>query len=173
MNWESQHRRGDILREVIRCADERRDGHLPMEVEGVAATFRDDLTLLGALLLRWHTRLAGRIEREIAEEPLDLDNAVTVAWLDTAADMPGIRAIIDQHVAHPTSVAMTDVLARASSKEHEMLALMSGRADSTGEAAVLVGRAIELGARASYVPRMVPEPAPPTLVQRLKAALAA
>ena len=33
---------------------------------------RGRLDLLSALALRWHTRLAGRFERELLQEPLDL-----------------------------------------------------------------------------------------------------
>jgi hypothetical protein len=61
MTWKSFHHRGVVLRAVIAEADARRDGYLPMQVEGVSETFGDELTLLGALTLRWHTRLAGRM----------------------------------------------------------------------------------------------------------------
>ena len=76
MTWKSFHRRGEILRTVIATADASRDGVLPMDVEGVAETFGDELRLLGALQLRWHTRLAGRIERELMHQPMDLEGAV-------------------------------------------------------------------------------------------------
>ena len=175
MTWKSHHRRGDVLRDVIRTADERLDGRLPLDVEGVAETFADDVTLLGALQLRWHTRLAGHIERQLSDQPLDLENAVAVAWLAAAEDMPGIRAIIDRHVAHPTSPEMARTTALATGKEHEMLALMAGRASGPGDAADRVGRSIELAARTSYVPgvRVLTTPAAPGLVQRLRAVLAA
>ena len=150
MTWTSHHRRGAVLREVIRTADTRLDGHLPLDVAGVAETFGDELTLLGTLQLRWHTRLAGHIERELAEQPLDLDDAVARAWLRAADDLPGIRAIIDHHVAHPTSAEMARTTALATGKEHEMLAVMAGRASAPGEAARRVGRAIEAAARASH-----------------------
>lgn len=174
MTWTSHHRRGDVLREVIRTADTRLDGRLPMDVDGVADTFADEATLLGALQLRWHTRLAGHIERELAEQPLDLGNAVVIAWLEAAAAMPGTRAIIDHHVAHPTSPEMARATAVATAKEHELLALMAGRASAPGEAAQRVGREIELAARASYVPGATPRCVPaPTLAQRIRAVLAA
>ena len=64
-------RRGEVLHAVIATADSRRDGALPLDVDGVADTFGDELALLGALQLRWHTRLAGRqdpaVERVGAE----------------------------------------------------------------------------------------------------------
>ena len=174
MTWKSHHRRGDVLREVIRTADERLDGRLPLDVEGVADTFGDELTLLGALQLRWHTRLAGHVERALADQPLDLEGAVALAWLGAAEDMPGTRAIIDHHVAHPTSPEMARATRIATGKEHELLALMAGRASAPGEAAQRVGREIEAAARASYVPGAAPRSAPaPSLVQRIRAVLAA
>lgn len=57
--------RGAILRNAITAANTRRDGELPLDVPGVTEAFEDDLALLGALQLRWHTRLAGHIEREL------------------------------------------------------------------------------------------------------------
>ena len=175
MTWTSHHRRADVLRDVIRAADDRLDGRLPLDVEGAADTFGDDLTLLGALTLRWHTRLAGHIERRLSDQPLDLESAVALAWLAAAEDMPGTRAIIDHHVAHPTSAEMARILSVTTAKEHEMLALMAGRASGPGAAAARVGRGIEAAARTSYVPGVRTRTAPeqPSLVQRLRAVLAA
>jgi hypothetical protein len=147
MTWKSHHRRADVLRDVIRTADERLDGLLPLDVDGVADTFDDELTLLGALQLRWHTRLAGHVERRLTDQPLDLEGAVALAWLDAAEDLPGIRAVLDHHVEHPTSPEMARVVSVATGKEHEMLALMAGRASAPGAAAQRVGRAIERRAR--------------------------
>ncbi|WP_435745584.1 hypothetical protein [Nocardioides sp. SYSU DS0663] len=153
MTWTSFHHRGDILRSVIRVADERRDGKLPMDVEGVAETFGDELSLIGALSLRWHTRLAGRIERELMHQPVDLEGAVVRAWQAVADELPGIRAILDHHVEHPTSPAMAEALAKATRKEHILLAIMAGRAsvhDSHGAAlAAATGARIEERARAA------------------------
>lgn len=175
MTWTSHHRRGEVLRTVITTADERRDGVLPMDATGVAETFRDELTLLGALQLRWHTRLAGNVEKQLADQPLDLENAVVLAWLATAEDMPGVRRILDRHHEAPTTDEMARALARASVKEHEMLAMMAGRASAPGDAAARVGRSIEASARASYVPRPGTHRAhrPQSFVQRLKAQLVA
>ena len=175
MTWTSHHRRADVLRDVIAVVDERLDGLVPLDVAGVAETFGDELSLLGALQLRWHTRLAGHVERRLADEPLDLEGAVALAWLAAAEDMPGIRAVLDHHAAHPTTPEMARVMGVATGKEHEMLALMAGRASAPGAAAQRVGREIEAGARASYVPgrRSRAHEAPTSLVGRLKAVLAA
>jgi len=176
MTWKSHHRRADVLREVVRTADERLDGLLPLDVDGVTDTFGDELTLLGALQLRWHTRLAGHVERHLADQPLDLEGAVALAWLDAAEDLPGIRAVLDHYANHPSGPEMARAVAVATGKEHEMLALMAGRASAPGAAAQRVGRSIELDARTSYVPgrrRARPGDAAPSLVRRLKAVLAA
>ena len=76
MTWKAFHNRGETLRSVIATAAIRRDGVLPMDIEGVAETFADELDLIGALQLKWHTRLAGQVERIMGGQPLDLDAAV-------------------------------------------------------------------------------------------------
>ena len=128
MTWKSFHPRGEVLRTVIAEADARRDGHLPMHVEGVAETFRDELTLLGALTLRWHTRLAGRIERELADPADGPRGAVIDAWHATADELPGVLAILDHHRAEPVDDAMATAMATSTAKEHVLLAVMAGPA---------------------------------------------
>src|SRR3954454_14050491 len=127
MTWTSFHRRGEVLRNVIASANRRCDGHLPLELPVVAETFGDELTLLGALQLRWHPRLAGRIERELLAEPLDLEDAVVAAWHATADELPGVRAILDREQAAPRPPASSAAMAKAAAKEHVLLAMMAGR----------------------------------------------
>ena len=175
MTWKSFPRRGEILRDVITTANERRDGNLPMDVEGVADTFGDELTLLGALQLRWHTRLAGRIERELMAQPMDLGRAVVAAWHATADELPGVLAIVDHHRAAPRDEAMAEMMAKATAKERVLLAMMAGRVSAPDATAVRVGEAIEQEARATYRPapnagRRAPQP---RLLDRIKAVLAA
>jgi hypothetical protein len=152
MTWKSFHNRGEILRTVIATADDRQDGILPMDVEGVAETFADELELLGALQLRWHTRLAGRIERELMNQPMDLEQAVVTAWRGTRDEMPGVRKIIDHYRSEPTDYEMAEAMARATAKEQIMLAAMAGRASVQDAAAVGVGEAIEQRARSGRAP---------------------
>jgi hypothetical protein len=175
--WTSHHRRGEVLRRVIESADERRDGILPMDVDGVAETFGDGLDLLGALQLRWHTRLAGRIERELMSQPMDLESAVVAAWCGTAQEMPGVRAILDHYRAHPVDDAMERAMAVSTAKEQSMLAVMAGRSSTTDAAATRVGAAIERRARDAYVAPSRPAGAhaaePAGLVDRIRAVLAA
>lgn len=174
MTWTSYRNRGEILRHVIAEADARRDGLLPWDLEGVAESFDDELTLLGALQLRWHTRLAGRIERELMTQPMDLGAAVVAAWRATAEELPGIRAIVDHHRAHPLSPAMGLAMEKAAAKEHILLAVMAGRASAHDAGAAAVGARLEEQARTGWVLAPAPEPTTSTsLLGRLKAAFAA
>ncbi len=117
MTWKSHHDRGAVLRDVITTLDARRDGLLPMDLPGVAEAFGDELTLLGALQLRWHTRLAGRI---------DAGAAAAEARRATARDLPGVRAVIDHYTEHPLDEPMAHATAIAARKER---ALLLGRLD--------------------------------------------
>jgi hypothetical protein len=181
MTWTSFHRRGDVLRDVIAAADERRDGVLPREVGGVSETFSDDLDLLAALQLKWHTRLAGRIEREQVTQPMDLQAAVVRAWHRTADELPGIRAILDEQRVRPADGTTADAMRKSAAKEHVLLAVMAGRASAHDDRAAAVGARIEAAAKATWpasydeLNRNDPSHrgAPPTLLGRLKAALAA
>ena len=127
MTWKSFHDRGAVLRDVLTAADARRDGVLPMDVPGVRETFGDELTLLGALQLRWHTRLAGRIEGEIMRHPDEQEAAALDAWQQTAAELPGVRAIIDHYTEDPLDDTMARATRIAAAKER---ALLGGRPDT-------------------------------------------
>ncbi|TQL69651.1 hypothetical protein FB381_3563 [Nocardioides albertanoniae] len=152
MSWTRHHKRGEILRDVVVAVDERRDGLLPMDLPGVAETFAGELDLLAALHLRWHTRLSGRIETELATQPMNLEDAVVDAWHGAADDLPGIRAVLDRYHALPVDETMAASLARAQAKEHQVLAVMSGKGSFADPQCVALGSMIELRARAEYVP---------------------
>lgn len=174
MTWTSFHRRGEVLRGVIAAADSRLDGRLPMDVEGVAEAFGDELSLLGALQLRWHTRLAGHIERELMSQPLDLEGAVVAAWQATARELPGVRAVLDRYRAEPTSEEMARAMATATAKEHELLSVMAGRATAGDELASRAGEQVAERARATYAaPRRRHRAEPSSIVGRLKGLLVA
>ena len=152
MTWNSFHRRGEVLRTVIAEADVRRDGRLPMDVEGVAETFDDELSLLGALQLRWHTRLAGHIERELMSQPMDLEAAVVAAWQTTATELPGVLAIIDHYRAEPVDETMACALRISTAKEHVLLSVMAGRSSAGDALAVRAGEEIADRARRTLDP---------------------
>ncbi|HET6563014.1 MAG TPA: hypothetical protein VFG72_14150 [Marmoricola sp.] len=182
--WDTVHRRGEVLRAVVHEANARRDGILPTDLPGVAETFDDDFALLAALALRWHTRLAGHIERALMDTPTDLEHAVLTAWRETAAELDGVRRILDAYTEQPTSEEMATALRTSRRKDRLMLAAMAGRAGVGDQRAERVGRALEEQARAAYVPtsavgqdprhRATDEPTRhASFVGRLKAALVA
>lgn len=174
MTWNAHQTRGEILRDVSAAADARRDGVLPLDVDGARTAFADELDLLGALQLRWHTRLAGQIDRTLMSQPLDLEQAVITAWRATADELPGIRAIVDRHREHPLGDAMADAMAVATAKEHAWLAVMAGQAGISDPGGARVGALIEEKARAGHRTTRPPGVhAAPNLIGRLKAALAA
>ena len=150
MTWDAFHHRGDVLRQVVDEANARRDGTLPMELPGVTETFGDEFHLVAALQLRWHTRLAGRIERALMEQPTDLESAVLSAWRGTASELAGVRQILDAYTAHPTSQEMAEALRTSHRKDWTLLAAMAGRASINDQRAERVGRQLEEQARAAY-----------------------
>lgn len=174
MTWTSFHSRGATLRAVVETADQRRDGLLPLDVDGVAETFGDARSLLGALQLRWHTRLAGRVERELAHQPMDLAGAVVTAWRATADDNPGIHAIIDHYTEHPLDEEMAAMLATSAAKGQILLAVMAGLSSLPATDATLrAGAALERRAREGHVPAVPVAPIPLRFLDRIRAALAA
>jgi hypothetical protein len=174
MTWNAHQSRGEILRRVTAAADARRDGVLPLDIDGARRAFADELDLLGALQLRWHTRLAGQIDRALSSEPLDLEQSVITAWRATADELPGIRAVVDHHRDHPLDDAMAQALAIATHKERAWLAVMAGQAGIDDPAGARVGALIEEKARAGHRPTRTPGAhAGPSLLDRLRAAIAA
>lgn len=171
MNWEAFHRRGDVLQAVIKEADARRDGALPMYVTGVEQVFSDELDLLAALSLKWHTRLAGHIETKAKDQPLDLEQATIEAWRAAADEIPGIRLVLDKALAEGDEEIVA-ILERSREKERELLALNSGKisAYQLAEHGAHVGAGVETKAREGFEigANWTPEPVP-TLLERLKA----
>jgi hypothetical protein len=154
MTWTTFHRRGEVLRTVIDAVDARQDGLLPMDVPGVPETFGDELTLLGALQLRWHTRLSGHLEQAVVHQPPEPDRTAIAAWHATADELPGVRRVLDRYRDEPLDGRMADALAVATTKEHVLLAAMVGRTGATAEQTAAAGSALEAQARASHRPHV-------------------
>lgn len=174
MTWQTFHRRGDVLRAVIREANLRCDGELPVELPGVEDVFDDDVDLIGALQLRWHTALAGHIETAFQRHPDDLEATVVRAWRETADLLPGVRAILDHQRAKPSSPRVAHAMAVATAKERQMLALMAGRASrlDVEERGARVGALIEQAARDGHEVRRHEE-TPKNFLDRLRARIVA
>lgn len=155
MTWTTFHRRGEVLRTVVEALDERRDGVLPTELPGVTENFPTDHDLLAALLLRWHTRLSGNLERALTRQPADPDRSVVEAWHTTADDLPGIAAVLDRYRDRQVDDDVARALATSAAKEHLMLGAMAGRHGATQADTEAAGRALAGRARATYRPRVV------------------
>jgi hypothetical protein len=168
MTWNAHQRRDSVLRAVMTAAENRRDGHLPWDIPDAEQAFDTPAELLGALQMRWHTRLSGAIERELVEQPWDLGQAVVHAWRGLAADMPGVRAVLDSHADEPA-------MQRARRKEWVLLATASGLTGMDDPQAARIGREVERRARSITVqkPATGKEPAPQGWLSRLRHALAA
>ena len=97
---------------------------------------------------------------------MDLEGAVVAAWQATADELPGIRAVLDQHRAEPLDEAMAAAMRKSAAKEHVLLAVMAGRAErARRRGAAPSASAIEARARdrpAARCPAHArPEAAPP------------
>lgn len=142
------HSRTAVLGRVVDEVNSRRDGVLPMHLAGVAETFTDELGLVGGLQLRWHTRLAGEIERALDGHPDDLEAAVLTGWRRAAIALPGVRAVLDACGEHPSDERMARALTTARRKDRVLMAAMAGRASAADAGAVRMGRLLEEAARA-------------------------
>ena len=152
MTWTTHHNRGHVLREIEAVTAERRDGLLPMDLDGVTAVFDDEMDILAALQLRWYTRLAGMIERELFDAvDADLEAAVIHAWHLTNDELPGVRAVLDHYAANPTNDVMRQALATGRLKEQHLVALMAGLGGYGHELSIAVGGRLEARARETYI----------------------
>jgi hypothetical protein len=115
-SWSRVHTHSAALREVVAALDE---GHpLPDPATGV---FNDRDELLLALHGVWSRRLGGRIDVALETDSAELTECVGRAWLDTAADLPGVRRAIDEHADDPA-------LRRVLRHEYRTIAVAAGLA---------------------------------------------
>ncbi len=150
MTWTTLSNRGAVLRRVVERADQRRDGLLPLDVEGVDHVFEDANALLSALLMRWNTQLAIEIERGQQSEAEDPETLVLDAWTRTAKGMPGTRLVIDHYRREPSDDVMARMVNQARLKEWEMLAVAAGLSHADPAATQVHGARIEEAARARH-----------------------
>lgn len=175
MTWNAFARREEILRAVVDTADRRLDGNLPTDVDGLTDIFPTETDLVSALLLKWHTRLAGNVERILMNEPIGLEQAVADAWRDTAEQLPGVRLILDR-AGHHDRTEIASMVDRAQQREWVRLAMAAGTANHASSEAASAGRRIEEAARATLspaAPAVDVREANESFVRRLKAVLAA
>ena len=132
-----------------------------MHVPGVAENFTDELDLVGALLLKWHARLSGNIERALMREPMDLESAVAAAWRTTAEQLPGVRLVIDRCTERPPGPEMERAMDRAREREWARPG-HRGRAGQRRRPAAVAGRPPRRGAGPDRArPERAQAPSPP------------
>jgi hypothetical protein len=113
MGWDAFYRRRAAIDSYIAA-----DGHLD-----VPAPFTELDELLLALQHRWQLRLHSRLELAMLDAETDPVDAVTAAWLDTAAADEQLRAILDTHADRP-------VLRPMIRAEQRMVATAAGLTDA-------------------------------------------
>ncbi|SER61753.1 hypothetical protein [Actinokineospora terrae] len=155
MSWSDYHRRRAALDDVL--ARLRPDPGAPVPfTDEVAELFDSPAQVLLALHYRWTLKLTGRVglaQSDADRDPdVDLVDAVTTAWLDTAAEHGLLRAVIDAHAA-----ADPEVLRPGLESEQRMLALAAGLV-GPGEPRTEITR---VGAAFTALLRSAPRRTPP------------
>ena len=101
MKDEPKPSRAGVLHEVIEEILARKDGQIPTDIDGIDTFFDGIDDLASALLLRWHTRLVASLERGLADDPEDREEAVIEAWRHATWIYWGVRKVIDDLADHP------------------------------------------------------------------------
>ena len=170
MTWDAYHRRKNVLREMLAIAD-RRPGTTLTElldsVVGAREAFPTDVDALFDVQMTWFQRLSGQMDRLLSGEHESPDLVPVTAWVTTAAELPGARALLDAHRDEPA-------LRTAFAKELAYLAMSAGSV--VGNELTTHGRRIQETARdrlaaAPAVP--ADDSARPGLITRLRNVIAA
>ncbi|MET1036717.1 MAG: hypothetical protein ABW075_00500 [Aeromicrobium sp.] len=170
MTWDAYNRRKKTLREMLAIADQRPEitlAELLATVDGAADAFASQTEVLFELQMTWFQRLGGHVDRLLSEGSESPELVAVTAWVTTAADLPGARALLDAHRDEPA-------LGKAFAKELGYLAMAAG-VPAHGPDAVARGRRIQDSARATAAATAAEpvEPPRPSLMTRLKNAIAA
>lgn len=171
MTWDAYNRRKDALREMLTLADRQRDLTLTDLLDAVdpgRVAFDSEVEVLYDLQMLWFQRLSGHLERVISEARENPELVAVTAWINAAAELPRVRALLDSHRDVPQ-------LQKAFAKELAYLATSAGvpsyRVDLADH-----GQRIQDAARASVVvpqPAGISEPSRAGLIARLRNAIAA
>jgi len=113
--WAAYHRRAQAVNAVIAQLDRTATAE-PAWTDELAEVFADRDDLLVALHDRWTRRLEGRIDMA-AELSLESNaDVVADAWRQVAAELPGVRRVLDANADHPA-------LRKHELHEHRMVAI--------------------------------------------------
>lgn len=139
--------RAGVLHAVIEEILARNDGQIPTDIVGIDTFFDGIEDLANALLLRWHTRLVASLERGLADEPEDREDAVIEAWRHANWIYRGVRKVIDDLADHPPNAEVAHAVRATARNDWAAMALAAGLASAFDEPAVRVGHRLELEAR--------------------------
>ncbi len=171
MTWDAYNRRKEALREMLVVADRQRDITLTTLLDSVDAdrkAFADETELLFELQMTWFQRLSGQLDRLMSDGIESPEIVAVQAWVDTAADLPGVRALLDAHRDAPA-------LQKAFAKELGYLATSAGV--PTYQDLAVHGQRIQDSARQTLAETPRPVEMDPAsrqgIIARLRSAIAA
>ena len=116
--WDTYHRRAAVLRDVVTQLDA--GAALPVGPAELAV-FEDRADLLRALHYVWSRRVETRVDLALELGHVVREEGVARAWREVAAELPGIRRVLDEHSDDPA-------LRAHEQHEHRLLAVAAGHA---------------------------------------------
>ncbi len=150
--WDTLHRRSAAVRTVVEELDATRSTE-PRWTDELAEVFASPDDLLIALHDVWSRRLIARVEMAL-ELGEDLPSeSIENAWFEVAAELPGVRRVLDAHAAD-------EALIKHEQHEHRLLAIAAGMV-SPGDPLAYAARAgarLVSNIRAQHVEPIVPRP---------------
>lgn len=139
--------RASVLHEVIEEILVRKDGQIPTDIDSIDTFFDGIEDLVNALLLRWHTRLVASLERGLADEPEDREEAVIEAWQHATWIYWGVRKVIDELAENPPTEGVAHAVRTTARNDWAAMAIAAGLASGFDDPASRVGHGLELEAR--------------------------
>lgn len=150
--WDNFHRRAAAIRAVVEDLDATVATD-PRWTAELAEVFPGPDDVLVALHEMWSRRVTARVEMAL-DLGQDLPaESVENAWFEVAAELPGVRRVLDAH-------AQDEVLQPFEQHEHRLLAIAAGMASPSDslEYAARAGRRLVTNIRAQHVEPTVPRP---------------
>ena len=150
--WDTFHRRSTAIRAVVEELDATRATE-PRWTDELAEVFDGPDDVLVALHDVWTRRVTARVEMAL-DLGQDLPaESVENAWYEVAAELPGVRRVLDAHADH-------QALQRLDEHEHRLFAIAAGMVGPSDplDYAARLGRRLVTNIRQQHVEFSVPRP---------------
>lgn len=150
--WDTFHRRAAAIRAVVEDLDATTATD-PRWTHELAEVFSGPDDVLVALHGVWSRRVTGRVEMAL-DLGQDLPaESVENAWFEVAAELPGVRRVLDAH-------AHDEVLQQLDRHVHRLLAIAAGMVSPSDslEYAARAGQRLVANIRSRHVEPVVPRP---------------